>query len=47
MSWHTRGQRQEGRHCAEGLLFGAAAALLLICWALLWAVGKPIWMPLV
>jgi len=47
MSWHAGGQTQEGRHGAEGLLFAAAGALLLICWALLWVVGKPIWMPLV
>ena len=37
----------EGRSGAEGLFFAAAGALLLICWALLWLVGMPIWMSLV
>jgi protein-S-isoprenylcysteine O-methyltransferase Ste14 len=46
MSWHTRGETQEGRHGAECLFYAAAGALLLICWALLWLVGKPIWIPL-
>jgi len=45
--WHARAQTQEGRHGAEGLLFAVAGALLLICWALLWVLGKPIWLPLV
>lgn len=46
MSRHARGETHEGRQGAEGLFFAAAGALLLICWALLWVVGKPIWMQL-
>jgi protein-S-isoprenylcysteine O-methyltransferase Ste14 len=47
MSWETTRKTSEGRSGTEGLVFAAAGALLLICWALLWLVGKPIWMPLV
>jgi protein-S-isoprenylcysteine O-methyltransferase Ste14 len=47
MSWHTSRETFEGTSGAEGLFLAAAGALLLICWTLLWVVGKPTWMPLV
>jgi protein-S-isoprenylcysteine O-methyltransferase Ste14 len=47
MCEHKGGKMLNGRSRAEGLVFAAAGAPLLICWALLWVVGKPIWIALV
>jgi protein-S-isoprenylcysteine O-methyltransferase Ste14 len=47
MSSYSGGDTHNGKHGAEGLYFGAAGALLLTCWAMLWVVGKPTCMPLV
>jgi protein-S-isoprenylcysteine O-methyltransferase Ste14 len=47
MSCHSSGDTHKDKHGAEGLSFAAAGTLLLLCWGLLWVVGKPTWMLLV
>jgi protein-S-isoprenylcysteine O-methyltransferase Ste14 len=46
MSYSRDAEKREGKRGAETLSFAAAGALLLICFALLWVVGKAVCIPL-
>lgn len=47
MDWQASSKKGKDTVAREWIPYTVAGALLLVCWALLWLVGSPIWIPLV